>query len=167
MGYGELTLWIAILVMVLGVLLMLLEIFVFPGFGMAGFAGLIMLGYGIFLLSTDVLQSLQSLLMGLLLTLGFFAWAVRLGYKRKIWHRLALKERQSSEEGYSVARSELKGLVGKKGTAVTKLRPSGTVEIDGMRIDVVSEGDYITAGTEIIVVKVDGTRVIVRPVDNH
>ncbi len=162
---GELALWIAVLSLVLGVLALGLEIFLFPGFGAAGIAGLIMLAWGVVLLSTDVLQSVQSLVIGLVITLAFFAWAARLGYKRKLWHKLALNERQASDRGYSAARAELKELIGKKGLALTKLRPAGAADIDGKRVDVVTEGGYIAPGTEIIVTKVEGTRIVVKAVN--
>jgi membrane-bound serine protease (ClpP class) len=53
-------------------------------------------------------------------------------------------------------------LVGRQGVALTTLRPSGTAEVDGQRLDVVTEGGMIEAGTEIRIVAVEGARVIVR-----
>lgn len=161
---GEIVLWVAVLVILLGTLSLILEIFVFPGFGVSGLIGIIMLVWGILLLSTDILNSLQSLVIGLIVTITLFAWGIRLGYKRKMWHKLALTDRQDRDLGYSSARPELQELLHKRGRAVTKLRPSGMVEIDGKRIDVVSEGAYIEPGTEVIVIAVEGIRVVVKPV---
>jgi membrane-bound serine protease (ClpP class) len=139
-----------------------MEVFVFPGFGVSGVAGVLLLAWGIILLSTDLIQSLQSLVIGLIITIAFFAWGIRTGYKRKLWHKFALNDRQAREAGYSSARLELKELLGKEGVVITKLRPSGAVEIDGQRIDVVSEGAYIMPGAKVVVVKVEGSRVVVR-----
>ena len=54
-------------------------------------------------------------------------------------------------------------LVGQLGEAVSDLRPVGIVRIDGRRIDVSSEGGYITAGTAVEVTVVEGARIVVRP----
>lgn len=159
---SEIASWVAVLVIILGVLSLIMEVFVFPGFGVSGIAGVILLAWGIILLSTDLIQSLQSLVIGLVLTIAFFAWGIRLGYKRKLWHKFALNDRQDRATGYSSARQELQELLGKKGVVITKLRPSGAVDIDGHRIDVVSEGGYIMPGTKVVVVQVEGGRVVVR-----
>ncbi|MEG6614835.1 NfeD family protein [Peptococcaceae bacterium 1198_IL3148] len=161
---NEIAVWVAVLVMILGVLSLIMEVFVFPGFGFSGIAGVLLLAWGIILLSTDLIQSLQSLVIGLILTIAFFAWGIRMGYKRKLWHRFALKDRQAREQGYSSARQELKQLLGKEGVVISKLRPSGAVEIEGQRIDVVSEGGYIMPGTKIVVVRVEGSRVVVKEI---
>ncbi|WP_272481760.1 NfeD family protein, partial [Rhodothermus marinus] len=54
-------------------------------------------------------------------------------------------------------------LVGKRGRAVTPLRPAGVVEIDGRRYDVVASGQFVSAGTPVEVVRVQGSRIEVRP----
>ena len=53
------------------------------------------------------------------------------------------------------------GLVGRRGTAITTLRPSGIIEIQGRRLDAVSEGEFIAPGTPIIVVEDKGLSVVV------
>ncbi|MTI81480.1 MAG: hypothetical protein FH758_11485 [Firmicutes bacterium] len=160
---GDTVIWLAVLAVILGLLSLVLEIFVFPGFGIAGLTGVILMAWGIVLISTDIVQSLQALVIGITLTIVFFAWGIRQGYKRKLWHRLALNDKQDSEQGYSAAQPELMELLGKEGVAVTKLRPAGAVEIEGKRIDVVTEGGYILPGSAVIVIKVEGSRVVVRP----
>ncbi|MBO8136718.1 MAG: hypothetical protein H0Z40_01055 [Desulfotomaculum sp.] len=154
--------WLAVLALLLGVLSLVLEVFIFPGFGVAGLTGLILMSWGILLLSTDILQSLQGLVIALAATIALFAWGVHLGYKRKLWHKLTLGDRQNKDLGYHTYRPELQELQGKKGIAVTKLRPAGTAEIDGKRVDVVSEGGYIPPGSELKVVRVEGTKVMVK-----
>jgi membrane-bound serine protease (ClpP class) len=72
-----------------------------------------------------------------------------------------LKEGLNSAEGYisAVPRSDL---VGKEAVALTDLRPAGTVAIDGERIDVVTEGDYVRAGTSVRIIRAEGHRHVVR-----
>jgi membrane-bound serine protease (ClpP class) len=52
--------------------------------------------------------------------------------------------------------------VGRHGTAVTPLRPAGIATIDGARVDVVSDGDYIASGEPVVVTRLEGNRVVVR-----
>jgi len=59
---------------------------------------------------------------------------------------------------------ELVKLIGKQGTVVNDLRPAGRAEIDGQSFDVVSTGDYIEKGEEVIVSEVDGNRIVVKPI---
>lgn len=67
----------------------------------------------------------------------------------------------TSEEGYvsAPARSDL---LGKSGVAVSELRPAGVAEIAGERLDVTTEGDYVRAGSRIVVVRAEGMRLVVR-----
>lgn len=164
---GDFGYWVAVLVLILGVLSLFLEVLVFPGFGVSGVAGILLVAWGIILLSTDALQSLQALVIGLIATIVLFTWGIRLGYKRKLWHKLSLPDRQAHDKGYSSQRPELLELLHKRGVTVTPLRPAGMVEIDGKRIDVVSEGGYIPAASTVLVIKVEGPRVVVKPVGNQ
>jgi membrane-bound serine protease (ClpP class) len=77
-----------------------------------------------------------------------------------LFNRFILGDTQRNEEGY-VAPKDQRELVGKAGLALTPLRPSGVVKVEGKRIDAVSVGGFIEAGTSIVVVQVEGTRVVV------
>ena len=74
---------------------------------------------------------------------------------------LLLEDRQPSWDGYISAapRSEL---VGRTGTAATELRPSGVADIEGERVDVTTDGEWLPAGTAIKVIKAEAMRVVVR-----
>ena len=78
-------------------------------------------------------------------------------------NRLVLAPELSAAEGYTSADLGA-DLVGQTGTAVTGLRPSGTVEVDGRRVDVVSEGGFVTAGASVEIVRARGAVVVVREV---
>ena len=62
-----------------------------------------------------------------------------------------------------MAPADQKDLLGLEGSALTPLRPAGVADIGGRRVDVVSEGAYIAAGTALKVIRVEGVRVVVRP----
>lgn len=68
-----------------------------------------------------------------------------------------------SAEGY-VSRRTRSELVGRTGVAISELRPVGTAEFDGERVDVSTEGDFVPAGTPVTVVEAEGMRLVVRPV---
>lgn len=74
---------------------------------------------------------------------------------------IVLEDEQRRAEGY-LSSSDLKYLLGKQGTAVTDLRPSGIGKFDGVNFDVMSEGNYISKGTEIEIIKVEGSKLVVK-----
>jgi membrane-bound serine protease (ClpP class) len=73
-----------------------------------------------------------------------------------------LETELSAGGGYASAPERDSSWLGRVGRATTPLRPAGIAEIDGERIDVVSEGEMIEAGTTIVVSRVDGNRIVVR-----
>src|SRR5699024_10672549 len=75
--------------------------------------------------------------------------------------RLVLTESLTTKEGF-VSHETKENIVGKRGKAVTPLRPSGTIMIGKERLDAVSEGDYIREGEQIEIIAVEGARTIVR-----
>ena len=74
---------------------------------------------------------------------------------------LVNKQRFSREEGY-LSVQDMDYFAGHHGVATTVLRPTGTGDFDGVKLDVVTEGEFIERGTEITVVRVEGRRIVVR-----
>lgn len=159
---SQLHAWIAVLALLLGIIALIVEIFVLPGFGVAGVAGIILVGWGIFLMAVDVTQATMALVWALAITVVFILAGVKLFNKLNLWQRLTLDAKQKNEQGYVAPREGLAQYIGKTGIALTPLRPSGTAEISGERLDVVTEGDYISPGAAVKVVRVEGTRVVVK-----
>jgi membrane-bound serine protease (ClpP class) len=159
--------WETILLFAIGLVLLLVEILVIPGFGVAGLAGLGAMGVSIFLASETPQQALTTMAIALVGAVVLIIVGVRLMGTRNLWSKLILRTRQENQEGYQAPALQLEKYLGQIGITITQLRPSGAIEIDGNRIDVVTEGDYITRGVKVQVVKVEGTRVVVRPVDKE
>jgi membrane-bound serine protease (ClpP class) len=86
--------------------------------------------------------------------------------KSTAFNKLVLSESQQAEKGFVSYPSD-KDLIGKEGIAHTTLRPGGTAEINGRRIDVVAESEFITQGTKIKVVRVEGIKVVVTGVKEN
>lgn len=161
----EIVPWLAALCFLLGSIGLVLEIFIVPGFGIAGILGLLLLGWGLLLLVVDVIQATQALVIALSISVVLFFAGLKGAAKLKLWQRVSLGSRQYKEAGYVASKPELAAYLGRTGIVITPLRPSGTVEIDGTRLDVVSEGGYIPREAEVEVVNVEGSRVVVRRID--
>jgi len=82
------------------------------------------------------------------------------------WYKLLTKTFavKASEKGFASSRDKTDDLLSAEGVAITTLRPSGTANINGHKVDVISEGEMIFKNTKIKVTDVKGNRVVVRPV---
>jgi len=154
--------WLAALCFLLGVFGLVLEIFIVPGFGISGVAGLLLLGWGVLLLVVDVTQAAQALVIALVATIILFFAGIKVAAKLKLWQRVSLGSRQYKEAGYTAPKPGLARYLGKRGTVVTPLRPSGTVEVEGERLDVVTEGGFVPRDAEVEIINVEGSRIIVK-----
>lgn len=154
--------WPTILTLLIaGVLLLVVEVFV-PGLivGTAGACALIaatILTYTHYGVSAGNLLLLAEIVGGVI----FFLWWLRYVPRSSFARRLSL----SATVGAAVS-SEEAALVGQSGTAISTLRPSGIVEVEGTRLDVVTEGELISPGERVRVIKVEGNRIVVRREEN-
>jgi membrane-bound serine protease (ClpP class) len=82
------------------------------------------------------------------------------------WYKLLTKTFavKASEKGFASSTDKRDDLLSAEGVAITTLRPSGTANINGNKVDVVSDGEMILKNTKIKVTDVKGNRVVVRPV---
>jgi len=158
----QLFVWASVLLLLLGIAALILEIFILPGFGIAGITGIVFIAWGIMLLAVDFTQATMALAWALVATVVFIFLALKLFRRLDIWQRLTLRTKQQNEAGYVAPQPELSLHIGKTGVALTPLRPSGAAEIFGQRIDVITEGEFIPAGTAIEVTRVEGVRIVVR-----
>jgi len=164
-----------ILLFVIGLGLLLAEIFIIPGFGVTGISGIVLIFASIFLallgskpfidmeaVSIAIIQLSASMLFALVAM--FFA--VKYLPKSKAFNKLVLSESEHADKGFVSYPSD-KDLVGKEGIAFTTLRPGGTAEIDGKRIDVVADSEFIQQGTKVKVLRVEGIKVVVTSVKEN
>ncbi len=155
--------WVGILLFLGGCALLLLETHVLPGHGWPAFTGLCLIFVGLFYAlggaqAGALYPAATSLLMTLAIIVAFFLYLPRSG----VWKRLGQPMRQTALAGY-VSSDDYTGYLGQYGIAVTLLRPSGTAEFDGVRLPVVSDGEFVPPGTPVQVVTVQGNRIVVRP----
>ena len=155
-----------------GVLLMIAEIFVIPGFGVPGVLGLVLM---VFSLGASLVgnvglefpetEQINRAIWVLVLSIGtFIVMLFSIGRSLPQNNRLrflVLSDTAGSVNDPEEAARNL-DLVGKTGTSLTPLRPSGTAMIDGKRVDVSTEGEFIEAQEPIEVMRATGNRVTVR-----
>ncbi|WP_154655297.1 NfeD family protein [Pontibacillus halophilus] len=151
-----------IILFVVGLILIVLEFFV-PG-GILGVIGVGSVVGALFLSSADIGHMALSLAIALMVAIIASVILFKtMGLEKGFLRNIILNDSTSKEKGYvpAVSREEL---MGAKGVSLTPLRPSGTGDFDGERIDVVTEGSFIPNNSPIEVVKVEGTRVVVRQI---
>jgi membrane-bound serine protease (ClpP class) len=161
---------IEILMFIIGVGLLIFEVFVTPGFGIAGISGILlivasiffsMLGSDPFFDFEDVSMAIIQLALAIVAALILIFILARFLPKTNIFKKFILSVEEKTTEGFT-SHEITKELIGAKGIALTTLRPAGTAEINGKRVDVVTDSEYIENGKPIEVIKVEGLKVLVR-----
>ncbi|MDB4738063.1 hypothetical protein OAF75_04425, partial [Verrucomicrobiales bacterium] len=170
----------AIGVFVVGLILVLLELFVFPGILIFGLLGILCIVSSLIYSMVDPLNlnwdgsvnfselgvllgdPVMNVLIALLGALGVALFLMRYMSSMPMIRWMVLQEAQThgpalkeSSDGVSSS------LIGLDGVAATDLKPSGSATINDKRVDVISSGAFISAGSEIIVTKQEGSRVVV------
>ncbi len=166
---------IELLLFLVGTILLVLEIFVIPGFGIAGISGIALVAVSLILsLQNFVVPTFEwewqafhrnvlivvGNILGALIAVGVLAHFVP---RFRFFSRLVLAEAQETSAGYTVQEeSQSASYLGMRGVTVTTLRPSGKAAFDEETLVVESEGEFIDPGTPVQIVSVNGNRVVVR-----
>lgn len=166
--------WEEVVLFVVGVALLIVELFVLPGFGVVGFLGLCAILAALMLALTQrwpggpvwpswpefqvpVVKVLLSFVGSLVVMALLGRWLP----KTALFRRLELGRELSAAAGYTASRGEARSLLGQEGLAETVLRPAGKGRFGDRLVDVVTEGDYVEKGEPIKIIAVDGSRVVV------
>jgi membrane-bound serine protease (ClpP class) len=169
----ELASELEIILFIVGVILLILEIFVIPGFGIAGVGGIILILASIFLSLTGGLPFFDfNVIGGAIVQLsialaGAFILILLVAKflpKSRVFNRLVLAEEENADKGF-VSYPSAKELVGAEGIALTDLRPAGSAEINNQRYDVVADWQYIERGKKVKVIRVEGIKVVVTQIN--
>lgn len=170
-----------ILMLVVGIILLILEFFVIPGFGVAGIAGVVCILGGLilaalnnivfdftFVSGMDISRSILTVLAGLVVAIVVLIYiSHRIGSKGLLY-RFALHAEQRNEAGYVGVDTTPRRLVGKTGMSITRMSPSGKVEAEGDVYDAVSlHGRFIDAHTPVRIEKYENGRLYVIPVEKE
>ncbi len=144
----------------IGIALLIVEAFV-PGLGIFGIGGAVAVFASIVMAASTVQSGLAMLLGSVLISALISFFTLRSLGRRGVLRKIILEDSATEERGY-ISSPSLKDLEGSVGLALTPLRPSGTVDFAGRRVDAVSEGQFIKQNTKVKVVKIEGIRVVVR-----
>lgn len=163
--------WGTMLLLGLGVVAVAVEVFLLPGHGAAGLLGaaLVLVAMIAALLGptptgADILQALATIAASVLVVgVVAYAWLRHLPSSGRFAGLLHLSS-AGAAAGY-ISAPPRNDLIGAEGVATTDLRPSGTIDVQGEKIDAVTEGEYVRAGTRVKVVRAESYRHIVRAVD--
>ncbi len=166
-----------ILIFVAGLILIAVEIFAIPGFGVAGILGIILMVSGLTLSMVDQIgpgtfdYDLSKLVRAFFVVIiAFFVSIVgSIALSKQLFTttrfgNLALVKTQITDEGYSSATVAYKSMINKSGVSRTILRPSGKIEIDGDLYDAVALTSYINKGEKVIVVDYHNAQLVVKKV---
>ena len=154
-----------VMLILIGGVLLVLELLVIPGFGIAGILGLAAIAVAVIKIFPDGYQWVYVLgyttIFGAILTIILF-WLLPNSRFMKLF---ALNTDLGNKDNLNYKKTlNFDQLLGKEGLATSDLRPAGLATIDNHRVDVVTEGDYISNGSKIKVIDVSGTRIVVKKV---
>lgn len=146
-----------------GIVLLLIEAMV-PGIGAPGIGGVICIILSIILASDSVALGLTSLFIAFIMTIIVSVLLLKYAPRNKYLDKIILGTELNKGAGFS-SNTTREDLLGAEGIAVTMLRPSGTMEVNEVRYDVVTEGGFIEQGAKVKVIKVEGRRIVVNKID--
>lgn len=157
-------LWVPCLILsLLGLALLIAELFL-PGFGVSGLCGVLCLIAASviqFLTNKPFVAVIVTAVHGAILIALVVVFMISLKKGALFRSPIVLKDRIEAE-AVKPSSGSLEHLIGKTGTAVTMLRPSGIAEIDGVRCSVETQATFIDKGSEVTVLAVDGTKITVK-----
>ena len=160
----------AFLLFLIGVGLIVVEIFVIPGFGVAGILGITLMLGSVFFVFDQAYEFETAVLwlsISVILSAGLIILAFWFLPGTQLFQKFALSTVMDTEMGYHSSSPEVfQDYLGQSGTALTPLRPSGTARIANKRVDVVTAGDFIPQNSNIKVIEVEGSKVFVEAVED-
>ena len=146
-----------------GVLCIVVEMLM-PTVGLLAGAGVAAMLYSMVLAMGGNISAVYAMLAAFVLAALIFALIVKKLPSSRLWKKIVLSDASTTDRGYVSTRTQAE-LIGRTRVVLTELRPSGTVQLDGVPVDVVSEGAFLPKGTVVRVTAVQGSRVVVRRVE--
>ena len=152
----------ALIMMIAGFVLLVIEMYI-PGFGLAGISGIVLMAGGIIVMQPTPLQALILVLISvLLLSIAFSLAMYSISKGRLSRSKLVLNDALNQKDSTA---EDLSYFIGKVGQTHTALRPAGIAEFDGVKLNVVSDGDFVNTQKHVRVERVEGNRIVVRETD--
>lgn len=167
-----------ILMFFIGVILLAVELFVIPGFGIFGVLGIVMILGGLvlgmlpnedfnfdFVPASQLFGALLTVILAALSSVGLVFWLTPKVNQWGAFRNITLATTQDRAQGYTSSFYSAE-LLGKNGTVHSRLRPSGKVEIEGEIYDAYSRGEFLEQGEKITVISTEGTSLRVKKLES-
>ena len=151
-----------IAIFLVGILCIIVETLM-PTAGLLAGAGVVAMLYSLALSLGSDIYAIYAMLAAAVLAVVIFALIVKKLPSSRLWKKLVLSDQSTTERGYVSAETK-RELIGKTGEVLTELRPAGSMLLEDVPVDVVSEGAFIRKGEKVRVVSVQGSRVVVRKI---
>lgn len=174
---GLATYW-EIIIFIVGLVLIAIEIFVVPGFGIAGVSGIVCVVVGLVFsmvgnvgfdfsgIPAGIVSSrLMIVLLAIAASLPLSIWLGKKLFESTLFGGLALSTTENTGEGFTIATNQMQSLTGSKGVAYTILRPAGKIIVDDRIYDAVAQFGYIEKGSSVEVVECENGSVIVKKIE--
>jgi membrane-bound serine protease (ClpP class) len=149
-----------------GIVGIVLELHVIPGTGVAGPLGALALAAAVVLAFGTAFFAVaaQAISIAIVLSVVAFLLVVRFLPHGIVARRLGFRGSQGADY---VASEDHRDLIGRAGVATSYLRPAGVASVDGRRVDVLTEGDFVPAGSHVVVSRVEGARIFVHAIPSE
>ena len=166
---------IELILFVIGLVLLIVEVFLIPGFGVVGISGIALIVLSLILSMHGFVwprynwqwsifrRNILVVVSSAVGSIAVFALLASLMPQVRLFSRLTLQTEQTADLGYTVQEpNAVDTLLGKKGKAVTTLRPSGKAEFEGEVFSVETDGEFLSSGDSVEIIEVSGNRIVVR-----
>ncbi|MBO4678266.1 MAG: serine protease [Lachnospiraceae bacterium] len=149
---------LGIVVLIIGIVLIGVEFFL-PGFGVPGISGIICTVAGVFLTGRDMSERIMVGVIAIVIIAIVLVVSIIIFNSKKIKSPIKL-ETDLQGKNLFIEEKDMEYLLGRKGVAITDLRPSGKGEFDGVKLDVITTG-YIKKGTELTITAIKNNKIFV------
>ena len=143
-----------------GIVLLIIEAFI-PGFGVFGILGISGIIASILAASTSIHQAIISIIVSFVGSIIILYLIFRYITKITFLDKIILTMKQEKDLGYKVSDQNLDAIVGHIGKTVTPLRPSGIIVVENMRLDAITEGEFVESNKKVKIIKTEGSKVVV------
>jgi len=159
---GSARIW-TIALFILGILLLLIEMFI-PGFGIFGISGIVSVIIGLMMSFPNPVQAFYSITFAVIASCVISYFLGKYLVKTPVFDRIILNLKQEKSQGYLAFSDITSEFLNREGIALTTLRPAGSADFDGQKLDVLADGEFIPAGSKIRVIRVEGSKIVVKKI---
>lgn len=126
--------------------------------------GLVAMVLAVVIAAPDIYTGIYAVI-GVIVGIAISFSFLKVFKRREMWGKIALKDRLTKDAGYSSINKEYEQLVNATGVTITDLRPVGTIRVENKDYSAISDAQWIQKGTNVQIIEVDGTRILVKEID--